>query len=87
MLGEEQLHLANEQAKYVLLRGEWTVEVEEASARFVLFSVCCIHALTRWILFFHDCYKQTHRFFGFFSTIVANKHIDSLDSSSSHDNP
>lgn len=48
MLGEEQLHLANEQAKYVLLRGEWTVEVEEASARFVLFSVCCIHALSLW---------------------------------------
>lgn len=40
VLGEEQLHLVNEQAKYVVLRGEWTVVVEEASARFVLSSVC-----------------------------------------------
>lgn len=40
LLGDEQLRLVNEKAEYVILRGEWTIEVEEASAKFSIYSVC-----------------------------------------------
>lgn len=36
VLTEEELHLTNEEAKFVILEGEWTVQVEESSAVFVL---------------------------------------------------
>ena len=36
ILTEEELHLTNEEAKFVIIQGEWTVQVEESSAIFVL---------------------------------------------------
>lgn len=40
VLGEEELRLVDEHAQYTILRGEWTLQVEESVVRFVLFCVC-----------------------------------------------
>jgi len=36
VLTEEELRLTNEDAKFVIIQGEWIVQVEESSAIFVL---------------------------------------------------
>lgn len=40
VLTEEELRLTNEDAKFVIIQGEWIVQVEESSAIFVLQSIC-----------------------------------------------
>lgn len=36
LLTEEELRLTNEEAEFVIIQGEWTVQMEESSAIFVL---------------------------------------------------